>query len=215
MLRPSIAIMVVVLAMASAGCKRTGIPGSGVAATELRDVGDFDEIEFLGVGRLEVTVGQPKRLEMTADDNLLPVLRTVVQGSRLIIEPIEEIRPRVPIVIEATVPELRLISGAGFPEVVVEGLQNDTFSIAIKGNGKVVARGETGNLKISVTGYGDVQTTELVAEKVKVTIMGNGQVVTHAEKTLDVSITGAGTVLYRGEPEVHERIIGSGTIRKQ
>ncbi len=201
--------------MAPAGCKRTGIPGSGVAATEVRDVSYFDEIEFLGVGRLEVTVGQAKRLEMTADDNLLPVLRTVVQGTRLVIESTEEIRPRVPIVIKAAVPELKLISGAGFPEVVVEGVQNDNFSIAIKGNGRVMARGQTGNLKISVAGYGDVQTTELAAEKVKVTIMGNGYVVTNAVKTLDVSITGAGTVLYRGEPEVHERIVGSGTVRKQ
>lgn len=215
MLKPTIAIVIVVLATALAGCKRTGIPGSGVAATELREVGDFDEIEFLGVGRLEVTVGQPKRLEITADDNLLPVLRTVVQGSRLVIESTEEIRPRVPIVIKATVPELKLISGAGFPEVVVEGLQNDTFSIRIMGNGKVVARGETGNLKIAVTGYGDVQTTELAAEKVNVTIMGNGHVVTNAVKTLDVSITGAGTVFYRGEPEVHERIMGSGTVKRQ
>lgn len=214
-MRPSIAIAVVVLAMASAGCKRAGIPGSGVAATELREVGDFDEIEFSGVGRLEVTVGQPKRIEMTADDNLLPVLRTVAKGTRLVIEPIEEIRPRIPIVIKVTVPELKHVSGAGFPEIVVEGIQNETFSIGIMGNGKIVARGTTDDLDISVTGYGDVQTTELAAEAVDVTIMGNGHVVTHAIKTLDVSITGAGTVFYGGEPVVKERIMGSGTIRKQ
>ncbi len=99
--------LVVLVAVTLCGCERdrNKIVGSGISKTEHRQVGLFDEFEFHGAGRVELAIGQLQPLEITADDNILPLLRTEVVGTRLVVRPVEPIRPKVPIVLRVAVPE--------------------------------------------------------------------------------------------------------------
>ena len=91
---PSLALFAALLASIApwlASCSTWGMEGSGVPRTEEREVGAFDRIELSGSGRLEVTTGPLSALSVTADDNLLGLLRTEVVDGTLIIE---RTRPR-------------------------------------------------------------------------------------------------------------------------
>lgn len=60
-----------------------GVTGSGNIETAKRDVADFDRLEVSGVFDVEVTRGDAYSVEVTADDNILPLIRTEVDDRTL------------------------------------------------------------------------------------------------------------------------------------
>ena len=55
--------------------------GSGRSATETRSVGDFQAVRLSGSMDLQVRQGTTASVQVTADDNLLALLETVVESS--------------------------------------------------------------------------------------------------------------------------------------
>ncbi len=74
-----------------------GIPGSGVAASDTREVPAFDEVLLRTAGSLEVAIGALTPLELPGDDNLLPLIETRVEDGKLIISCGERIDPQTPL----------------------------------------------------------------------------------------------------------------------
>ena len=62
------------------GTASAATAGSGRAATEARAVAPFEAIAVQGDIELEVRQSDAASLAVTADDNLLPLLETVVEG---------------------------------------------------------------------------------------------------------------------------------------
>jgi hypothetical protein len=58
--------------------------GSGKKASETRKVDSFTQLELLGVGRIEVTIGNRQPLELSGDDNILPLIETKVTDGKLV-----------------------------------------------------------------------------------------------------------------------------------
>jgi len=88
------------------------LQGSGVEKTETRAVGTFTEIEVGHAIELEVTIGPAADLVVTADDNLLPHLRTDISGDRLRITSDQNYSSNLGMKVLATVPELTRSSAA-------------------------------------------------------------------------------------------------------
>ncbi|HNY48615.1 MAG TPA: DUF2807 domain-containing protein, partial [Casimicrobium sp.] len=61
------------------------VVGSGVRASESRAVSTFTAIEASGVGNLKLRVGDADALKITADDNLLPKIKSEVKNGVLIL----------------------------------------------------------------------------------------------------------------------------------
>ena len=86
-----------------------GVIGSGKEARETREVDNFTQLELLGVGRVEITIGDLRPLEIRGDDNILSMIETKVTDGRLIIRATRSIRPGQPLIIKATVSDLTAI----------------------------------------------------------------------------------------------------------
>ncbi|MEK7855263.1 MAG: DUF2807 domain-containing protein, partial [Acidobacteriota bacterium] len=54
--------------------------GSGKVATDVRDLRDFKGIDVSGVFQVEITSQKDFGVEVEADDNLLPLIKTEVRG---------------------------------------------------------------------------------------------------------------------------------------
>ena len=80
----------------------------------MRDVEEFKEISAGGSTRVDVTVGPEMSIQVTADDNILPHVRTDVSKERLKIYVDESYSSNVGVDVKITVPELRWIRGSGF-----------------------------------------------------------------------------------------------------
>ncbi len=216
---------------------RAATTGSGRVATESRSVGEFNSIALGSSMNLVVSQGDKTSVQVQADDNLLPLVETVVDGDRLQIRwkrgesvysrstvRVTVVTPRLTalsasgsgdIKLEAfTTPTLKLgISGSG--NAVLAALTTDELGVSVSGSGDVRGAGKAGKLKVSIAGSGDVRLGEVKADDVTVSIAGSGDAAVHANKTLNVSIAGSGDVAYSGEASVKSSVAGSGSVKKK
>ena len=206
--------LLVLVAAAAPGCDWPGVPGSGVSRTESRQVDFFDEVKFVGEGEVRITIGEPQCLELTGDDNLLPLIRTEVVGGRLVIRPVRELRPNAELVIKITAADVKFISFEGTGVAGVEGVDNDSLGLVMSGAGFISAGGRTDRLDLVVTGSCSARLDDLQARQVKVKVTGAGSAEVNAAEQLNVAITGAGAVVYAGNPQVTQSIVGAGSVMR-
>jgi hypothetical protein len=218
------------------------VTGSGKAATETREAGGFATITLRGGIDLVVRQGAREAVQVSADDNLLPLLQTTVEGSgdprTLVIQwqRGENIRTRTRTVVTVHVVKLTALASSGSGDIVVEalktpalslsisgssdakvsGLDTEQLRVAITGSGDVQASGRAARFNLSIAGSGDVRARDLVADDVGISIAGSGDAGVQANKTLSVSIAGSGDVEYSGAATItHSRIAGSGSMRQR
>lgn len=215
--------------------------GSGRVASETRTVPAFQSIELDGSMDLKVRQGTPQSVQVEADDNLLNLLQTVVEGSgpnaRLHIQwqPRQSLRTRAKVLVTVVVPTLSGVALRGSGDLQLEALHTPALKLALSGSGDarlkdlsteelvlslsgsgdVAGQGRAARLKISIAGSGDVQLADLQSEAVRVSIAGSGNAAVHAQKSLEVSIAGSGDVSYVGTPSVKSTVAGSGSVRKR
>ena len=197
------------------------IVGSGRLVAETRDVTPFTGISLSISGHVEVTQGDKEGLTVTADDNVLPLIETVVERNRLVIR-WKDRKGNSTLTIN------------GGPRIAVS--VRNLESIAIGGSGELRAAAlKTGNLQVSIGGSGNVQIAALTATDVSVSIGGSGDL-SVAGRTdslsasiagsgevkasrleagrVKVSIAGSGDVKYYGDPAVSRSVVGSGSIKR-
>ena len=77
--------MVWVVALTACGLpvRYTEVRGSGNVITESRTVAGFNAVELNGIGTLIIEQSDRESLEITAEDNLMRHIKSVVSGSRL------------------------------------------------------------------------------------------------------------------------------------
>lgn len=189
--------------------------GSGKKARETRVVDNFTQLELLGVGRVEVTIGNLRPLELSGDDNILPLIETKVTNGKLVIRTIRSIRPVQSLIIKATVSDLTAIMLGGAGELAITGIANDNLRATLTGAGTVTLSGQTSNLLLTLAGVGSADARDLVAKAVTVDMSGAGRTDVSPVVSLHVTITGAGTVTYSGEPTILQKITGVGKLTRR
>ncbi|MDE2370328.1 MAG: DUF2807 domain-containing protein [Burkholderiales bacterium] len=214
--------------------------GSGHVQTQTRQVAAFQSVASSGDFDLRITQG-PQQLTVSADDNLLPLLETVVEGSgagatlKLRWKRGESIHQRSKTQVTIAMPKLDAVSLAGSGDVAIDGYRTPALELSLSGagdaklnaietaalklhvagSGDVTASGQATTLQASVSGSGDLRLMDLRADDVKVRIAGSGDAAVHADRTLDVRIAGSGDVVYAGNASVSSRVAGSGSVKKQ
>jgi hypothetical protein len=192
-----------------------GVAGSGTAKTEVRTVGAFSALDISGAIDTDVAIGSEARVEISGDDNLLPLITTELHGDTLEIGTRQNVRPRQPLLAHITVPRLTAVGVSGSGNVAIHGVHGDSLALQVTGSATVRGDGAVHGLTINVTGSGDLQLEGLAAERASVTISGSGDARLAVSRALDVHISGSGDVSYRGDPEVKKDISGSGTLARR
>lgn len=216
--------------------------GSGRVVSESRPAADFDSIA--ASASIDVVVRQAAKEAVTveAEDNILPLVETVVEpsgaGKRLVIRfrKGESISTHKPVKVSVDVVRLSGLSMAGSGDVQVKTLKSpsfklslsgssdaslsdltiDAFELSISGSSDVVAAGRAGKVSISIAGSGDAKMFDLMADDVRISIAGSGDAEVHADKSLEVSAAGSGEVVWTGNAtQVKSRIAGSGSLTKK
>ncbi len=216
--------------------------GSGQIATETRAVSGFSAIN--AGGSIDVVVRQNGKegVEVKADDNIVPLVETVVEGSgdnrrlKIQFKRGESVRTKTPVVVTVDVINLKALGMSGSGDATVEALNTpaftlslsgssdavikklDTpqFTVSISGSGDVKAAGTAGRCEFSIAGSGDVASRDMSCDDVTISIAGSGDVKVMAKKTMAVSIAGSGDVEYSGGAQlVKSSVAGSGTVRQR
>lgn len=209
--------------------------GSGHATDETRSVAPFTALAVTGPIDVRLKAGTAERVTLHADDNLLPLIDTAVDGGKLSIgfKSGASVRTRSKLVATVEFRELAslLITASGdvradrikapifettirgSGDVVIDTLEADALALSLSGSGDFTAGGRVDKLGVVVVGSGDVRVDRLEAREAAIRIRGSGDVRVHAVERLDVDISGSGDVRYRGEPQISRRVRGSGDLR--
>lgn len=189
--------------------------GSGVEASETRDLDAFSRLSLSGEADVVVTIGEPQTVSVRGDDNLLADVETDVDEDTLeISEPSNiDLDPRVGIFVQITVPALQEVDVSGAGDVSVEGLSGDLFRAEVSGAGDVEASGDVERVEAEVSGAGDIRFAALVARAATADVSGAGNVQVHATESLVASVSGAGNITYTGDPaDLETDVSGAGEI---
>ena len=100
-----------------------GEKGSGNIQTEKREVSEFNAVEVGGVFVVEITAQKDYSLEVEADDNLLPLIKTEFDGETLRIESENKISSSSPIKIRISAPDIENLNISGASKVSIVNLE--------------------------------------------------------------------------------------------
>ncbi|XZE19179.1 head GIN domain-containing protein [Pirellulaceae bacterium SH449] len=186
--------------LAVSGCS-VAITGSGVSQSEARDLDEFRSIRNTTVGEVMITIGDNQTVEVTADDNILPLVVTEVVDGELIIKSTGNFSTSLGLLVNITTPMVESVSSAGVGNTKLLGIDSDKLNVRLSGVGSIQAEGSVKNLNVSVTGVGGVNFSKLIAENVSVKVSGVGSAVVHASQSINASTTGVGSIRVAGNPE--------------
>ena len=211
-----LALLIVLIALGAA-CHgmRHGVSGSGKLLTEKRNVGSFNSISTEGAFDIEVVCQKPQDVEISGDDNILPLVTTEVSNNVLHVRNLRNYSTSQPLTLKISTPDLVGIHSSGAGTIEISGLKNDRFEIDVNGAPTIKASGETKALKIDTNGAGTVDTYKLRAARVEVESKGVSGVEVYAAEQLDVTVSGPSHVTYRGNPVVNKTVHGPGSVEKK
>ena len=217
------------------GCFFTGVKGSGTVRTEPRSVTAFSQITMASIVDAEVTTGPTAQVELTGDDNLLPLITTTVIGDRLEIKSRENMRPSRHITARIVLPALHKLElsgtgdvkldhvGGGALEVELSGtgdvkldqVESDALKIEMSGTGEVLGTGHAQMLDADLSGTGDLKLAQFPVEQANLRLSGTGDIDVTVNQQLDARIDGTGDIKYHGNPSVHSKVSGTGSIKQK
>ena len=190
-----------------------GVKGSGNVITEQRQVTDFTGIDVGGIFNVEATAGREFSVNVEADDNLLPLIKTEVRRGVLHISTERRIKSSSKITVRVTAPAIESVEASGVARVDLSGVTGGAVKLNSSGASKVIAAGEASELSGKTSGASKIDAASLKATDATVKTSGASTVRVTVSGRLVASASGAGKVLYGGTPaNVEKRTSGAGKV---
>ena len=194
---------------------------------ELRSVESFDQIQFKDFGQLILTQGDQETLTVEADEELLPELITEVRNGKLILGLEKDWFSRLGKVLSSvfsstnhkviytlTFVKLEAISISGQCHLECETLESDNLKLRVSGLGNLnFAHLDVNTLKVNISGRGEFSAAGR-ADQQEIHISGSGeyQAPDLASQSLRVVISGQGNATVRVEESLDIKISGLGQV---
>ncbi len=205
------------LAVGSVVTACSATAGSGQLATQSRQVSGFTSVELTGVGELSIDQTGTESLTVSAEDNLLPLLTSRVEGDTLILgkKPNTRIVTSKPITYTLTMKDITGLAVSGSGTINAPKLTTAALRIEISGSGVITTAGNVDDQSLEISGSGRYLADGLTSNTTTAEISGSGTGNVVASNALDVKISGSGTLTHSGNPQVSQTVSGSGKLIKK
>ena len=235
-----LSLFVVILLLAGCDLMLIGkdvqfIEPSNTIITEERTVSGFTGIDFSTFGKVVLTQGDTESLTIRGSDNIVPMVKTSVDGGilRIYMEEginITNMTDENVLIFTITVKDLTSLNLSGAGKVTMDSLSTlnltidlsgagqfvldqlaaETLDVTVSGVGNVEISGEVATATIELSGAGPVNAQDLQIETANVTLSGIGGATLWVTDQLTGTISGAGSVSYYGDPQVQTTTTGIG-----
>ena len=213
-----------------------GERGSGNVVSETREISGFRALEIDYPTEVIVRQGNQASLEIEAEDNLLPGLKTEVENNVLRIfyktEQGKHVNPTRVVKITIVTKDLADVEFNSAGELTIEGLKTSSLDVSLSGAGNLeldnvevkglgvnlsgagsmIASGTTNDLEVNISGFGDFKGADLHGKTASVDISGAGSATVWVDDDLTASVSGAGSISYYGSASVTKQISGLGNV---
>src|SRR6266853_4488281 len=134
-----------------AGCSRHGIKGDGVIKTAERPISDFSALVVKGGYQIKWSTGKPA-LTISTDQNLLPLIKTIVSGNTLEIDSEENLVPTKGITIILSSASLADVQLTGAINLTARQLSGQDMKLESNGASDISLDGSVTNLEAKLSG---------------------------------------------------------------
>lgn len=212
------------------------IKGTGDIVDETRSLEPFNELELNGMINASFKQVKSKALDkvvVSAQENLLPYIKTTVDNGLLIINIERTIRTDKDVLVEIYGHPFRslVVNGSGdvrsderimLQKLYLESngsgdvsldLEAKSIEVELNGSGDVSFSGSTDYLELVSNSSGDLNAIEMRSFEVEVLSNGSGDVSAYAKESFDVEINGSGDVYYIGKAELTKSLNGTGLLK--
>jgi hypothetical protein len=210
------------------------VRGSGNLVTEKRDIKDFNGIQLGIMGKLEIIQGEEEGLEISAEDNLLSRITTIVRGKTLEIgtpnnvniEPTKEITYTLKVknlsgiyvsslgsIHASQVSAQKIEIGvSSLGNIEIGDLKATDLLVRISSVGNITLSGVVSTQDVQISSSGDYVAGDLQSQSAYVNISSSGNAKIWVINDLRVQISSSGNVDYYGSPHVTTKISSSGKV---
>ena len=187
--------------------------GSGNIISESREVASFTKMHNPTSLNVVITQGSTQQVELSADDNVIGSINTIVENGTLKIDLTKSNYVDATIKVSVTIPNLEVLKNTGSGNMTVSGFDGLTsMVIDNEGSGNVSFTGSGTSLTLKNSGSGSFQGFNFIIEDCTVANSGSGDCEINCTDTLGGSNSGSGSVFYKGNPSLDVTSTGSGQV---
>ena len=192
------------------------IVGSGRVVSESRPASGFSVVSASLPARVVVVQSGGESLSVTAEDNILPLVRTQVVDGRLVLSlaPAIGISITRGIVIEVSARTVSAIDATGATRVELAGLETDALALHVSGASDVTASGTVRELRLDLSGTVRCQLEALASRSAITVVSGTSCARLRVADSLTATATGISVVEYYGDPAVVANVSGASAVRR-
>jgi hypothetical protein len=216
------------------GGSAEAVTGSGVRTEETRTISGVDRVELAIGADVEIRQGPEESLTITADDNLLPLLRTDVSGGRLTIDckpgvNIQTVTPVKVTLVLTDLAELRLSSSGSVRvgplttadlglllsssgDLTIDDVRADTITANLSSSGDLTVQGEADALEVNLSSSGSFQGEMLKVQTADASLTSSGDATLWVVSELQANLSSSGSLWYFGKPEIRQTTSSSGRL---
>ncbi|OYW19135.1 MAG: hypothetical protein B7Z54_04535 [Sphingobacteriales bacterium 12-47-4] len=231
-----LALMAAIALFSFTSCEK--VVGTGPVVTETRTVNNFTGVSAAFGGQVNIRIGATLKVEVSAQQNILNVLETEVNGGVLNIdyEHGVYVKNSQQVKVDITMPyaDYLKLNGSGNMDLLGNNISNN-LTLQVSGSGNIsvqetqvtgildarisgsgdmnIYAGTVGHEELQISGSGTMTFVGVQATTADTHISGSGDIRLKVSQTLDAHISGSGSVFYSGTPQVITQISGSGKVR--
>jgi hypothetical protein len=207
-------ILLPLLLMLSGCYKWHHVEGNYNVETENRQLPDFKEVHNEGEFDVYIIQDGLSEVEIEAESNLIPLIRTRIEGSALVIDTKDDLDPNFSMNVYVHTGEIREIRLSGSGKVEADSIVTEDIDIDLSGSGYMFFGGTGDFVDCKLSGSGDID-LDLECNTLEADISGSGSInVTGTADEGDFGISGSGSInAYELIlQECHAGISGSGSM---
>jgi hypothetical protein len=192
------------------------VVGSGHLATESRPVHDFTAVEVTAAGHLIVEQTGVESLEVTAEDNVLPLVRSEVRNGRLFLgfEPGASVTVTREVLFRVTVGDLTEVEASGASRAEIRGVDGAGLTLRVSGASSVTATGRAADVQLELSGASRCEAADFRSRDLTAEVSGASYALVRASHSLVVNASGASILEYLGDPDLVANVSGGSLVRR-
>jgi hypothetical protein len=192
----------IVLAVITAGCGLFRVTGEGPIQSENRQADAFSRIEVsAGIG-VTVRIGSARSVEVRAQENILPIIATDVEGDTLLIRSTRSYSASEGVEVTVVTPMITGISMSGGSQGHIEDLETERLDVDLDGGAGLTVTGVASSLALDASGGSRAELGNLSATTITLDVSGGSIATVQASDEVSGSASGGSRVTVLGDPEV-------------
>ncbi len=195
----------------------TDVPGSGEIVSETRDVSHYNAVRLLGPGVLKIEHTGTESLAITTDKNLMQFITSDVSNGELVIGIADAVNalPTIPILYELAVNDLVEIMAVGNSSVEDAGIDTDSLTVFLSGNGRIVLGGTADYQEVELRATGTYEARELKSGVARISVRGSAFAIVSVSDTVFAQVFDCGRIDYFGDPAIFQDVSSCGSVKRR